>query len=279
MSANRTFWQVLSSFRLRRSVWLILAVLLVQLAGLLPAAFAQSSGIASPGNGAVVQGQVQITGTAVHPDFLRYELFFGPCPVSGAEWCGIGDAVFQQVQGGLLGVWNTTAIPDGTYQIQMRVVKKDGNYETYLVSGVTVANTQPVTPTPAATETPGTGTPTPTPGTGTPPATLVGGTPTVIIEQPPTSTPRARGTPSEVAGGTGSDDEESGSGRGDSGLPQLPTQEEVAAFFDGARRTMCWGAQVGLGAIVVIVGYVAFRNTLRAAYRKVRRKGRRLSAR
>jgi hypothetical protein len=93
-----------------------------------------------PQNGSVVQERVEIMGTAAHPEFLRYELFFGPCPVSGAEWCGLGDAVFQQVQNGVLGVWNTTAIPDGTYGIQLRVVQQGGNYESYTIYDITVAN-------------------------------------------------------------------------------------------------------------------------------------------
>jgi hypothetical protein len=270
----------LSSTRFLRWIAFALALLLLEQAGPLPAVFAQASGIASPADGAVVQGQVQITGTAVHPEFLRYELFFGPCP-AGAQWCGIGDAVFQPVQGGLLGVWNTTAIPDGTYDIQLRVVKKDANYESYFRRGIVVANTtQQATATPAATETPGTGTPTATPATGTPQPTLAAGTPTVIVEQPPTSTPRSSGTPGAVAGTTDSEEgDEGGRGRSRSGLPELPTGEEVAAFFDGARATACWGAQVGLGAIVIIGGYVALRNTLRAAYRRARRGGRRASMR
>jgi hypothetical protein len=261
-------------YGLRRLILAILGALLMQQIGRLPVVSAQASGITSPPDGAVVQGQVQIIGTAVHPEFLRYELFFGPCPVSGAEWCGIGDAHFEQVQNGLLGVWDTTAIPDGIYRIQMRVVKKDGNYETDFVDSLTVANTRPPTETPTPTETPGGETPTP----GTPPPTLPGGTPTVIIEQPPTSTPRASATPREVAGTTGSGEEEQG-GRGSGLLPELPSQEEVATFFDGARATMCWGAQLGLGAIVILGGYVALRNTLRAGLRRARRRGPRISAR
>lgn len=250
--------------RLGRLAIIALGILFMQYAGRLPIVAAQSNGITSPKDGEVVQGQVQIIGTAVHPEFLRYELFFGPCPVSGVEWCGIGDAVFQQVQNGLLGVWNTLAIPDGIYQIQLRVVKRDGNYESYFVRGLVVANTRPPTETPTPTETPGT----PTPETPLP--TLPGGTPTVIIEQPPTATPRPSATPRAVAGTTGASGEGRGSqGRG--GLIELPSEEEVATFFSEVRASLCWGAQLGLLAILLVGAYVGARNTIRLAWRRARR--------
>lgn len=250
--------------RLGRLMVLTLGLLLIQQAGRLPGVAAQANGITSPKDGDVLRGQVQIIGTAVHPEFLRYELFFGPCPVSGVEWCGIGNAVFQQVQNGLLGVWNTPAIPDGIYQIQLRVVKRDGNYEPYFVRDLVVANTRPPTETPTPTETPGTPTP------ETPVSTLPAGTPTVIIEQPPTSTPRATTTPRAVAGATGATGEGRASqGRG--GLIDLSNEEEVATFFSEVRASLCWGAQLGLLAILLVGAYVGARNTIRLAWRRARR--------
>lgn len=250
-----------------RLIAVLLAVLLAGQAGSLPPAVAQSpNGITSPVENSVVQGQVQIIGTAVHPQFLRYELFFGPCPVSGAEWCGIGDAVFRQVQNGLLGVWNTTAIPDGTYSIQLRVVKQDGNYESYFVRGLTVANTQPPTATPTPTETPST-------PTATPPATVTGGTPTVIIQQPPTSTPRPpTATPraTAVTGGAG--------GRGDSGgllggILSLPDMNTVNDYVAQIRAAFTLGMWLGVGAILLLGIYLGLRNSVRAAFRRARRGG------
>ncbi len=252
---------------LGRLIAVLLAVLLAEQVGPPAPAIAQSpSGITSPVDNSVVRGQVQIIGTAVHPQFLRYELFFGPCPVSGAEWCGIGDAVFRQVQNGLLGVWNTTAIPDGTYSIQLRVVKQDGNYESYFVRGLTVANTQPPTATPTPTETPST-------PTATPPGTVAGGTPTVIIQQPPTSTPRPpTATPraTAAAGAT--------SGRGDSGgslggiLP-LPDMNTVNNYVAHIRAAFILGMWLGVGAILLLGIYLGLRNSVRAAFRRVRRGG------
>jgi hypothetical protein len=119
-----------------------------------PVPMAMPNGIASPIYGSVVQGQVEIIGTATHPEFGHYELFFSPCPVSGVQWCSIRDAAFQPVQNGVLGIWNTITIPNGTYQIQLRVVRRDGNYETFIVNGITVANAPNLTATPQPTWTP-----------------------------------------------------------------------------------------------------------------------------
>ena len=49
--------------------------------------------IAQPGEGAGVRDVVQIIGTATHPQFQRYELYYAPYPVpSDQSWIFIGDA-------------------------------------------------------------------------------------------------------------------------------------------------------------------------------------------
>jgi len=245
----------------------LLGLLLLGQAIRSPLAAAQGpNGIFAPAKNSTVRGQVQIVGTAVHPEFLRYELFFGPCPVSGAEWCGIGDAVFRQVQNGLLGVWDTTRIPDGTYQIQLRVVKQDGNYESYLVTGLTVANTQPPTATPSPTETPST-------ATATPKGTTAAGTPTVIIQQPPTSTPRPL-TPTPRSGsGIGSTRDGRDSGGLLGGSFRLPTAEEVSAYLAKLGESFVQGVRYGVGAVLVLGAYLGLRSTIRFTYRRIKRRG------
>jgi hypothetical protein len=173
-------------------------VLILGLALSLPALAApliqeQPPVIAQPEQDAPVRGVVQIVGSATHPQFQRYELYYAPWPVpSDQSWIFIGDAHYQQQPLGLLGTWDSRSVPDGTYALRVRVVKQDGNYLDSDPRRVLVVNTRPPdTPTPAVTDTP---TPIPTP---LPP------TPTVIVELPavetptpePTATPEAHVTP------------------------------------------------------------------------------------
>jgi hypothetical protein len=112
--------------------------------------------IAQPGEGAVVRDLVQIIGTATHPQFQRYELYYAPYPVpSDQSWIFIGDAHNNQQPLGLLGTWDSRSVPDGAYALRVRVVKNDGNYLDSDPRQVTVANTGPVdTPTPEVPLTP-----------------------------------------------------------------------------------------------------------------------------
>lgn len=149
--------------------------------------------IASPAAFARVRGNVSITGTATHPQFQRYELYFAPEP--GENWVFIGDAHFNEVNNGLLGTWDTTSLPDGTYSLRLRVVRQDGNYDEAFQRGLVVANQAPElpTPTPTLAELPtlpaAIGGPTPTP--------IAEASPTAVtIQQPEIPTPTPRPSPS-----------------------------------------------------------------------------------
>jgi len=143
----------------------------------------QEAVITSPRDRDVVRGLLVIKGTATHPSFWKYEIHYAPEPNPTDQWTVL--AVHEvQVTDGRLETWDTSLVPDGTYSLRLRVVRKDGNYDEYYVRQISVANALPketetptATPTPAATSTP------------LPP------TPTVIIEQPPTATPRPTSTP------------------------------------------------------------------------------------
>jgi hypothetical protein len=141
--------------------------------------------IAQPEENAVVRGVVQIVGSAVHPQFQRYELYYAPSPVpSDQAWIFIGDAHFQQQPLGLLGTWDSRSVPDGTYALRVRVVKQDGNYNDGDPRRVLVANTRPVaTATPEVTEAPA---PTEEP-TALP--TELPATATIVVEIPAIETP------------------------------------------------------------------------------------------
>lgn len=105
--------------------------------------------IAQPGEGAAVRDVVQLIGTATHPQFQRYELYYAPYPVpSDQSWIFIGDAHNNQQPLGLLGNWDSRSVPDGSYALRVRVVRLDGNYIDSDPRRVTVANTGPA---PAAT--------------------------------------------------------------------------------------------------------------------------------
>jgi hypothetical protein len=157
-----------------------------------PLAQEQKPTIAEPKADAAVRGVVQIVGSATHPQFQRYELYYAPFPIpSDQAWIFIGDAHFQQQPLGLLGTWPTSSLPDGQYALRVRVVKQDGNYIDGESRRVQVANKRAVeTPTPLPTfERAPTSAPTvaPTP-------TLVAA-PTIAAPRPATPTPRADTTP------------------------------------------------------------------------------------
>ena len=138
--------------------------------------------ISYPADNEVVRGEVSITGSAVHPSFERFQVTYAPEPVtSNDQWILIGQERTDQVVNGQLAVWDTTAIPDGSYSLRLRVVRLDGNYSETEVKQIVVANAVPTnTPTPSASATP-TVTPTPLPPT-----------PTIVIDIPVEDTPTPR---------------------------------------------------------------------------------------
>jgi hypothetical protein len=172
----------------RYNKFLILTIVaifwLVQLSGAIAAPPEQGqdlSIITSPANNAVVQGIVEIQGSADHPSFQFYKLEFAPEPVTGDQWQIIGDLQNQSVVNGILGTWDTTPYPDGSYTIRLRVVRLDGNYNEAFAQQVVISNSQPIpTDTPEVTPSP-TVTPTDVPPT-----------PTIVIDQPVVDTPTPR---------------------------------------------------------------------------------------
>lgn len=108
--------------------------------------------ILSPEMGGQVRGIVRITGSASVPDFWFYKVEFGIGP-SPAEWHVIGELHYSPVISGQLEIWDTGNLPDRDYTLQLQAVRKDGNYEPFMVRQVIVANTVP-TATPSPTPTP-----------------------------------------------------------------------------------------------------------------------------
>jgi hypothetical protein len=159
--------------------------------------------ITAPTDGQELVGVVQITGSAQHPDFDRYEIAYGPDPNPNDAWQPFSSNS-QPVINDVLGAWDTTRVADGTYMLRLRVVRKDSNYDEFFVRGLRVVNVQSQnTPTPVAPEP--TFPPEATFSSDSPPSdagALAAPIPTVLVEQPPTSQPAAAntsGTPASPA--------------------------------------------------------------------------------
>lgn len=102
-----------------------------------PAAAGKQAGLTAPAAGARLHGQVAIKGTAAHADFARYELYLAP---GGSEQWQFLSQNSYEISGGVLWVWDTTTVTDATYDLRLRVVKQDSNYDDYLARGVQVTN-------------------------------------------------------------------------------------------------------------------------------------------
>lgn len=108
--------------------------------------------ILSPIPGNIVANNVQVLGAASHPQFLQYQVEYGPDPNPGNLWypaTGVVQAPLTTYS--LLGVWNTTTIPDGIYQLRLRVFLRDGTSLQTVVNSIRVQNQAP---TPIPTNTP-----------------------------------------------------------------------------------------------------------------------------
>jgi hypothetical protein len=111
------------------------------------------NGITAPGKGEAIRGEVSIVGTASDPMFWKYELHYNPVPNNPDLWTSFAGSPFSTaVVEGELAVWDTTAVPDGPYALRLRVVRTDGNFDDYVVTGIQVVNTQPEVPPTAVPE-------------------------------------------------------------------------------------------------------------------------------
>ncbi|HRE46290.1 MAG TPA: hypothetical protein PLD47_01070 [Aggregatilineales bacterium] len=139
-----------------------------------------TAAITAPASGETVLGVVTINGTAASPNFQRYTLDFALMQSADELWFPIAE-ISQQVTNGALAQWNTRNVPDGAYQIRLRVILRDGSVVQTSVQNVLVANaSQTPLPTPPQAATTLPATPLPTEGPS----------PTPLIQQPPTGTPR-----------------------------------------------------------------------------------------
>jgi hypothetical protein len=192
--------------------------------------------ITSPLDGAILNGLVPITGSAMHPQFTRYELAFGYSPNLTDSWFSIQPPATSQVINEVLGQWDTTLITDGLYVLRLRVFYGDNAYLEAFVANVRVLNSTPTAPAP--TLPPPTAGPTATPGpTHTAPA----------IELPPTAT--ARATSSASSGPNGDED--------------LPPGAPGPINLDMVGRAFGTGVRLTVLAFSILGAYVTLRALIR----------------
>lgn len=227
------------------------------------------NGIQKPAAGDVIAGIVAVEGSAVDPNFLRYELAFRRESPPGGDWIVFAESD-SPVSNGTLALWDTTVgrnanapvFPDGVYQLRLRVVRQDYNYDEYFVSGFTISNDTP-TATPTITAT----------------ITIAAATPavnaTVLATPPPESlpslTPFPTLTPLATAANIVSIAPERGRGgetAGEGGLlgqiAAIDTSRFSRAFWSGAQATAVIFAALGI--------YLAGRWLLRGLRRQVRKR-------
>ncbi len=99
--------------------------------------------ILSPVPGNIVAGNVNVLGAATHPNFLQYQLEWGPDPNPGNLWFPASPVVQTPVINGQLGLWNTTSAQDGLYQLRLKVYLRDGTSLITVVNNIRVQNRIP----------------------------------------------------------------------------------------------------------------------------------------
>lgn len=224
--------------------------------------------ISSPQPFSTLRGVISINGTATHPSFQRFQLYFRSESVPD-EWHFMFEQI-NQVANGLLGTWDTRGVPDGTYALRLRVVRLDGNYDEKEINGLLVVNTRPIdTPTPDATPT----VPEPAAPTATPTALF---TPTpVTVQQPQIATPTPRVTvtvTATVASGTVTpggtpDSGASAAGATDGGnlLGDLFNLGEMPSTLSGSSLGAAFlrGVRLTLAAFAFLAAYVVLKWLIR----------------
>ena len=217
--------------------------------------------ITFPSEGSTLSGQVEIRGTATHPNFNSYGVLYatGTRVTGDTTWqldTPIAWDVRTMVVNGVLGTWDTTQVTNGQYVLAL-VVYEVGN-ETpmvHFINNITVLNEEP-TPTPEATATPDAEQPDTgdeTGEAGQPPAA-----PTIV--QPATATPRPTATMGAPAA---ADEDENGDDEG--GL--LPTGTFSIDAIKEAAKT---GAQFAFLLYAIGILYVLAKAAIRYYLRQTK---------
>jgi len=138
--------------------------------------------ITAPQSGQVVQGLTVVTGSVDLLGFSYYELAFAYQDDPTGTWF-ILQTSSNVVSAGELGVWDTSVLTDGDYNLRLRAWLLDGSMQETIVTALHVRN---YTAMPTSTSTP---TETPFPGVIVPTALLSTPVPAAVAQAYPTPTP------------------------------------------------------------------------------------------
>nr|MBC7244637.1 hypothetical protein [Chloroflexota bacterium] len=83
--------------------------------------------ITSPTMNQVISGRVTILGTAQIDRFQFYKIEYG-MGENPTQWHSIGEVNRTPVVNGVLGIWDTTGFPNGTFVLRLTVVDITGNF-------------------------------------------------------------------------------------------------------------------------------------------------------
>lgn len=223
-----------------------------------------TNGIVEPASGSTVAGVVIIRGTATDSSFLRYEMAFS----RGGDWIVFAEGD-QPVNNTTLAIWDTTVggatpvFPDGLYQLRLRVVRTDYNYNEYVVNNITVSNSGP-TPTPSPEATNETNNPPPSNNTPTPAGSgQDSGRPTALPSLTPFPTPPPAAT---VVSGLAEDFQAPTAEDTRPGLLERLTTIGLTPF----RQAFWQGVQLAFYPFLLLAGYLIGRGLLRWLVRQIR---------
>ena len=104
-----------------------------------PACADARSSIASPGVNQVLSGPVAVTGRAFHESFQYYKLEYAPGANVGDGYTYF-DGANSGVDGGTLGVLNTSSLPNGVSTLRLTVVDMTANYPPPCQVTITIQN-------------------------------------------------------------------------------------------------------------------------------------------
>jgi hypothetical protein len=201
--------------------------------------------ITSPTEGQQLFGVLTIVGSAAHTTaFASYTLEYDYQGDTAVEWNLVQDRVTQQVQNGVLGLWDTSTIPDGYYQLRLLVYLTDGQTGEFVVASLHVVNTPP-TPLPTS-ESVSVSPTEPTPGPS----------PTSPVQQPPGGEES-----STILGFSSEENEPAATTTGNEKQTRVNTNRVKSAF--------CSGVYLTLAAFAIMIGYIVIRGRLRPYARRL----------
>ncbi|MFZ1754307.1 MAG: hypothetical protein WBO46_10020 [Caldilineaceae bacterium] len=97
-------------------------------------------GIYAPGNGAVLKSVQQVVGAANGRQgkrFLRYEIYLSKAGMDDWQWLYASQ---QQYFDSVIYRLDTSRVANGTYDLRLRIVYQDSNYDEYFVRDLTIEN-------------------------------------------------------------------------------------------------------------------------------------------